>query len=51
MRKRSAKVATANVLYVRKRSVTSKYFICTKAKRQQQKFYMCESEATATTLF
>jgi len=32
----------------RKRSVSGKCFICAKAKRQQQMFYLCESEATAT---
>ncbi|MDM5247410.1 hypothetical protein [Lysinibacillus sp. G4S2] len=41
--------ATAtNVLSVRKRSVSNKCFICAKAKRQQQMFYLCEIEATAT---
>jgi len=34
---------------VRKRSDSNKCFICAKAKRQQQMFYLCESEATATT--
>ncbi|WP_374965582.1 hypothetical protein [Lysinibacillus sp. RS5] len=33
---------------VRKRSVSGKCFICAKAKRQQQMFYLCESEAAAT---
>ncbi|MGE7912800.1 hypothetical protein [Lysinibacillus xylanilyticus] len=31
----------------RKRSVSDKCFICAKAKRQQQMFYLRESEATA----
>ncbi|WP_285398545.1 hypothetical protein [Lysinibacillus sp. fls2-241-R2A-57] len=26
-------------------------FICAKAKRQQQMFYLCESEAAATIVF
>ncbi|MGE7914658.1 hypothetical protein [Lysinibacillus xylanilyticus] len=34
----------------RKRSVSGKCFICAKAKRQQQMFYLCESEATATNV-
>ncbi|WP_374965360.1 hypothetical protein [Lysinibacillus sp. RS5] len=43
--------ATAtNVLSVRKRSVSNKCFICAKAKRQQQMFYLCESEATAANV-
>ncbi|MFB7157103.1 hypothetical protein [Lysinibacillus sp. NPDC056232] len=46
MRKRSV---SNNILSVRKRSVSNKYFICAKAKRQQQIFYLCESVATATT--
>ncbi|MGA3674146.1 hypothetical protein ACPCXF_03615 [Lysinibacillus agricola] len=33
---------------VRKRSVSNKCFICAKAKRQRQMFYLCESEASAT---
>ncbi|MEX3747410.1 MULTISPECIES: hypothetical protein [Lysinibacillus] len=50
MRKRSANVAAAtNVLSARKRSVSGKCFICAKAKRQQQMFYLCESATTATT--
>ncbi len=32
----------------RKRSVSGKCFICAKAKRQRQMFYLCESEASAT---
>ncbi|MEY9970381.1 hypothetical protein ABH966_000743, partial [Lysinibacillus sp. RC46] len=32
-----------------KRSDSNKCFICAKAKRQQQGFYLCESEATATS--
>ncbi|MGE7943550.1 hypothetical protein ACQKNB_15835 [Lysinibacillus xylanilyticus] len=49
MRKRSANVAAAtNVLSARKRSVSGKCFICAKAKRQRQMFYLRESEATAT---
>jgi len=35
---------------VRKRSVSNKCFICAKAKRQQQMFYLCESEASATNV-
>ncbi|WP_374965120.1 hypothetical protein [Lysinibacillus sp. RS5] len=35
----------------RKRSVSGKCFICAKAKRQQQMFYLCESEASATNVF
>ncbi|MGY3187307.1 hypothetical protein [Lysinibacillus sp. TE18511] len=31
-----------------KRSGSNKCFICAKAKRQQQMFYLCESEAAAT---
>ncbi|MDM5249820.1 hypothetical protein [Lysinibacillus sp. G4S2] len=43
-------VATATiVLSVRKRSGSNNCFICAKAKRQQQLFYLCESEAAATT--
>ena len=38
------------VLLVRKRSVSNKCFICAKAKRQQQMFYLCESEASATNV-
>ncbi|MFB7156632.1 hypothetical protein [Lysinibacillus sp. NPDC056232] len=34
---------------MRKRSDSNKYFICAKAKRQQQLFSLCESVATATT--
>ncbi|MCL1701349.1 hypothetical protein [Lysinibacillus sp. Bpr_S20] len=34
---------------MRKRSDSNNCFICAKAKRQQQLFYLCESEATATT--
>ncbi|WP_139114463.1 MULTISPECIES: hypothetical protein [Lysinibacillus] len=46
MRKRS----DSNVLSVRKcNDSNNKCFICAKAKRQQQMFYLCESEATATT--
>ncbi|MGE7953141.1 hypothetical protein [Lysinibacillus xylanilyticus] len=32
---------------MRKRSVSGKCFICAKAKRQRQMFYLRESEATA----
>ncbi|WP_223556893.1 hypothetical protein [Lysinibacillus sphaericus] len=39
-----------NVFSARKRSVSGKCFICAKAKRQQQKVYLCESEATATNV-
>ncbi|MGE7952090.1 hypothetical protein [Lysinibacillus xylanilyticus] len=35
---------------MRKRSDSNKCFICAKAKRQQQMFYLCESEATATNV-
>ncbi|WP_139114380.1 hypothetical protein [Lysinibacillus xylanilyticus] len=45
MRKRSD---SNNVLSARKRSVSDKCFICAKAKRQRQMFYLCESEAAAT---
>ncbi|MFB7159448.1 hypothetical protein [Lysinibacillus sp. NPDC056232] len=34
---------------MRKRSDSNNCFICAKAKRQQQMFYLCESVATATT--
>ncbi|MFJ8458409.1 hypothetical protein ACIQ57_04675 [Lysinibacillus xylanilyticus] len=33
---------------MRKRSVSNKCFFCAKAKRQQQVFFLCESEASAT---
>ncbi|QQP11444.1 hypothetical protein FJQ98_19890 [Lysinibacillus agricola] len=33
---------------MRKRSVSYNCFICAKAKRQLQLFYLCESEASAT---
>ncbi|WP_375199355.1 hypothetical protein [Bacillus sp. RS11] len=33
---------------MRKRSDSNKCLICAKAKRQQQMFNLCESEATAT---
>jgi len=36
---------------VRKRSDSNKCFICAKAKRQQQLFYLRESEATAANVF
>jgi len=45
---RESEASATNVLSVRKRSVSDKCFICAKAKRQQQMFYLCESEATAT---
>ncbi|MGY3189745.1 hypothetical protein [Lysinibacillus sp. TE18511] len=35
---------------MRKSSGSNKCFICAKAKRQQQLFYLCESEAAATTV-
>ncbi|MEB2279199.1 hypothetical protein LAV73_04165 [Lysinibacillus xylanilyticus] len=35
---------------VRKRSGSNKCFDCAKAQRQQQMFYLCESEATATNV-
>ncbi|MDM5249812.1 hypothetical protein [Lysinibacillus sp. G4S2] len=45
-------VATAtNVLSARKQSDSDNCFICAKAKRQQQMFYLCESEASATNVF
>ncbi|MGE7941878.1 hypothetical protein ACQKNB_07305 [Lysinibacillus xylanilyticus] len=51
MRKRSANVAAAtNVLSARKRSVSGKCFICAKAKRQRQMFYLRESEASAANV-
>ncbi|MGE7930556.1 hypothetical protein [Lysinibacillus xylanilyticus] len=31
-------------------SDSNKCFICAKAKRQRQMFYLCESEATATNV-
>ncbi|MGA3676499.1 hypothetical protein ACPCXF_15565 [Lysinibacillus agricola] len=34
---------------MRKRSVSNKCFICAKAKRQRQMFYLCECATTATT--
>ncbi|MGE7913278.1 hypothetical protein [Lysinibacillus xylanilyticus] len=43
-----SKASATNVLSVRKQSVSDKCFICAKAKRQQQMFYLCESEAAAT---
>ncbi|MGA3678440.1 hypothetical protein, partial [Lysinibacillus agricola] len=45
---RESEATATNVLSVRKRSDSDKCFICAKAKRQQQMFYLCESEATAT---
>jgi len=42
-----SEAAAANVLSVRKQSVSGKCFICAKAKRQRQMFYLCESEASA----
>ncbi|MFJ8460233.1 hypothetical protein ACIQ57_13975 [Lysinibacillus xylanilyticus] len=33
---------------MRKRSGSNKCFICAKAKRQRQMFYLCESATTAT---
>ncbi|WP_285394824.1 hypothetical protein [Lysinibacillus sp. fls2-241-R2A-57] len=44
----SEATATTTVLSVRKQSVSNKWFICAKAKRQQQLFYLRESIATAT---
>ncbi len=41
----------AIVLSVRKRSDSNKCFICEKAKRQRQLFYLCESEAAAANVF
>ncbi|WP_370082625.1 hypothetical protein [Lysinibacillus sp. RC46] len=35
---------------MRKRSVSNKCIICAKAMRQQQMYYLCESEATATNV-
>ncbi|WP_223556456.1 hypothetical protein, partial [Lysinibacillus sphaericus] len=37
-----SEAAATNVLSVRKRSGSNKCFICAKAKRQQQMFYLCE---------
>ncbi|WP_134008651.1 hypothetical protein [Lysinibacillus xylanilyticus] len=58
VRKRSANVAAANVLSVRKQSDSNnksgssdapqEALLCAKAKRQRQMFYLCESEASAT---
>jgi len=45
---RESEASATNVLSVRKRSGSNKCFICAKAKRQQQMFYLCESEAAAT---
>ncbi|WP_374966794.1 hypothetical protein [Lysinibacillus sp. RS5] len=44
VRKRSANVASANVLSVRKRSVSGKCFICAKAKRQRQCFICAKAK-------
>ncbi|WP_068985217.1 hypothetical protein [Lysinibacillus xylanilyticus] len=44
--------AAKRMFSVRKRSVNvaaATMFICAKAKRQRQMFYLCESEASATT--
>ncbi|MFB7156957.1 hypothetical protein [Lysinibacillus sp. NPDC056232] len=35
---------------MRKRSGNNKCFFCAKAKRQQQMFFLCESEASATNV-
>jgi hypothetical protein len=43
-----SEAAATNVLSARKRSASDKRFICAKAKRQRQMFYLCESEASAT---
>jgi len=43
--------AATNVLSMRKRSGSNNCFICAKGKRQEQLFYLCESEAAATTGF
>ncbi|MGY3189263.1 hypothetical protein [Lysinibacillus sp. TE18511] len=48
---RESEASAANVLSARKRSDSGKCFICAKAKRQRQMFYLCESEATATNVF
>ncbi|MEB2280587.1 hypothetical protein LAV73_11325 [Lysinibacillus xylanilyticus] len=34
-------------MFVRKQSDNNKCFFCAKAKRQQQMFFLCESEAAA----
>ncbi|MEY9980652.1 hypothetical protein, partial [Lysinibacillus sp. RC79] len=47
---RESEASAANVLSVRKRSVSNKCFICAKAQRQQQMFYLCESAASATNV-
>ncbi|WP_375199356.1 hypothetical protein [Bacillus sp. RS11] len=47
---RESEASAANVLSVRKRSDSNKCLICAKAKRQQQMFNLCESEATATNV-
>ncbi|MEQ6356804.1 hypothetical protein ABNX05_19430, partial [Lysinibacillus sp. M3] len=36
--------------FARKRSVSNKFFICAKAKRQRQIFYLRESEASAANV-
>ncbi|MCL1703264.1 hypothetical protein [Lysinibacillus sp. Bpr_S20] len=46
-----SEASATNVLSVRKQSDSNKCFICAKAKRQQQMFYLCESKATATNVF
>jgi len=46
-----SEAAATKVLSVRKRSGSNKGFICAKAKRQQQRFYLCESEAAATMFY
>ncbi|MFJ8459554.1 hypothetical protein ACIQ57_10530 [Lysinibacillus xylanilyticus] len=43
-----SEATASNVLSARKRSVSDKCFICAKAKRQQQMFYLRESESSAT---
>jgi hypothetical protein len=45
---RESEAAATNVLSARKRSGSDKCFICAKAKRQRQMFYLRESEAAAT---
>ncbi|MGE7916023.1 hypothetical protein [Lysinibacillus xylanilyticus] len=46
-----SEASATNVLSVRKRSDSNKCFICAKAKRQQQMFYLRESEASAAMFY
>jgi len=47
---RESKASAANVLSVRKRSVSGKCFACAKAKRQRQMFCLRESKASAANV-